>query len=97
MIGTSVAAGTNVVGIYVIGRRAQQIVKGNTVGKWRESVNRYVVPADISRAIALQMSRVPSAVTIRVAEMTTRLGASARRMMVSAKTSASTTFMYHST
>ena len=91
VVGATVSAGTNVVGIYVIGRRAQQICRGNSVGTWQESVNQDVVPSDISRMMALQMSRVPSAVTVRVAQVTTRIGAGVKTMMV---TSTSTRY-YH--
>jgi hypothetical protein len=86
IVGGAVGAGTNVVGIYVIGRRAQMICKGESVGTWRESINKYAVPADIARGMAVQMSRIPSAVTVRIAQVTTSIGMGARRLMASSST-----------
>lgn len=90
ILGATVGAGTNVVGIFVVGRRTQLICKGESVGTWRESINKHIVPYEISRSMAIQLSRVPSALTLRVAQVTTSLGSSARRLVAMGSSSSTT-------
>lgn len=83
IVGGVTAAGTNVVGVYVIGRRAQLIATGkeHELGTWRDSVNRFAVPKEVSTVMAEQMSKVPSALTLKAAQVASSLGQSVRKLL----------------
>jgi hypothetical protein len=91
IVGATVGAGTNVVGIYVIGKRAQLICKGRSdeLGTWRQSVDKFVVPKEISKSVADQVSKVPSNISLRIAEATSHLGQRAKQFLASASSAQS--------
>lgn len=87
VVGATVNAGTNVVGIYVIGKRSQTLAKGFSLNEsWRESVNRYVLPKEFSTILSQQLSHVPSAITTTLAETYTNIGKRAKKLLSNLKT-----------
>ena len=82
VIGATIGAGTNVVGCYVCGKRAQVLSKGGKLNAWREDVKNYVVPKEISQFLTDQvLLKVPSSISLKFAEASARLGKNAKNII----------------